>query len=441
MPAEKLDIDCVERDDSPSLDQTQASMDSAASSEEDAPVFFTGAAPKARALPYWREHADSGSWLFAQDVAPFKGYKSYVVAPLPWLYRMLQAELPFNPGHYYETVEYEQPVRVFGDIDCDLTSSLREKQWNQRARSHADAFICAVVSGFVKLGLVQQGVVMPAIVLCSYQPLKISLHIIFPKLVLPDIRVLRHVMEAIEVPQEVCLDRSPYKVGCLRTIWSTKMGLPARSMLQFMEGRGYVRLEDDWQLFSDTLITNGRVEDMVSVAGTAFDRILHQAAARSTHHELPPRRSRKQTSTAAQAEASTERGAAAGTSQQEVGLPLHKYVCRGRLEDALAEVKRALFALPRRYCEDYLEWRYTVASVVDLMQGVSTGVAKQLEGYLHEWSKQSSKYEAAVLDQKIRDNNNNNNVTACPPMVPTSRVVPPVVKTPQKLRVVTRHAV
>jgi hypothetical protein len=38
-------------------------------------------------------------------------------------------------------------------------------------------------------------------------------------------------------------------------------------------------------------------------------------------------------------------------------------------------------------------------------------------------------------------NNNNNNVTACPPMVPTSRVVPPVVKTPQKLRVVTRHAV
>jgi hypothetical protein len=26
----------------------------------------------------------------------------------------------------------------------------------------------------------------------------------------------------------------------------------------------------------------------------------------------------------------------------------------------------------------------------------------------------------------------NNNVTACPPMVPTSRVVPPVVKTPQK---------
>jgi hypothetical protein len=38
-------------------------------------------------------------------------------------------------------------------------------------------------------------------------------------------------------------------------------------------------------------------------------------------------------------------------------------------------------------------------------------------------------------------NNNNNNVTACPPMVPTSRVVPPVVKTPQKLRVVTRHAI
>jgi hypothetical protein len=33
-----------------------------------------------------------------------------------------------------------------------------------------------------------------------------------------------------------------------------------------------------------------------------------------------------------------------------------------------------------------------------------------------------------------------NNVTACPPMVPTSRVVPPVVKTPQKLRFVTRHA-
>jgi hypothetical protein len=40
-----------------------------------------------------------------------------------------------------------------------------------------------------------------------------------------------------------------------------------------------------------------------------------------------------------------------------------------------------------------------------------------------------------------RTTNNNNNVTACPPMVPTSRVVPPVVKTPQKLRVVTRHAV
>jgi hypothetical protein len=406
MATEKLDVDCVERDDSRSLDQAQASEDPAASTHEDPPVYFGGYKPKPRALPYWREHSDDGAWLFGKDVAPFKQCKSYVVAPLPWLYKTLQAGLPSTPGSYYENVEHGQPVRVFGDIDYDLTSSLTEKQWNQRARGHADAFISAVASGFVKLGLVQQDVVMPAIILRSYQPLKMSLHIIFPALVLSDIRVLRHVMEAIDMPQEACLDMNPYmRRGLLRTIWSTKMGKPARSMLQFMEGRGYVRPEGDWQLFTDTLITNGRAEDMVSMAATMFDRILDQAATRSMHHELPPRRSKtlKQTAMAAQAQTSTGPGTAAGTSPEDVGLPLHKYVCKGSLNDALAEVKRALFGLPQRCCENYLEWRYTVASVVDLMQGVSASAAEQLEGYLHEWSQQSSKYEAAVLDQKIRD--------------------------------------
>ena len=48
--------------------------------------------------------------------------------------------------------------------------------------------------------------------------------------------------------------------------------------------------------------------------------------------------------------------------------------------------------------------------------------------------------DLASIGLSISQHNNNNNVTACPQMVPPSRTPLHGFKTPQKLRVVTRHA-
>jgi hypothetical protein len=366
---------------------------------------FIGPNPKDQALAFLAANHGRGLVLFSQDVKPMSGSKQYVVGPRKFCYRHLRSGVDNNqPRCFYEEVPHGKPVKVFGDIDWPLAPHERmsKAQWYDAARGKADEFIWAVQDGLVGLGLVSPGVPMPAIVLSSYQVDKVSVHIIFPTVVLPDLETLHDVMGALpSLPERT--DMRPYeRSGAFRTIWSIKKGKPASSKLDYMEGRGYIQPADDEVLFLDTLITAAEGGSVVNITSLIFDRIVQMAAARrrrrSTKHALPA----VLPSAGGPSDAVTQ--LPSGSSSGGVhDAPLYSYASKEPMAEAVAMVLQALLALPPQHCEDYREWRRILASVRDLMMGVPAEEAEQLRAHLHEWSRRSAKYNAAVLDQKISD--------------------------------------
>lgn len=183
---------------------------------------------------------DSNKQLFSFDIS-VSGAKNFIFDTYENIYKKLKEN---KVNNFYEDNTFSNSIKLFIDIDDKIifnTYLERDK--------YADIIIEKTIQEInTKLKEIISVKEIPIIILISDTLLKMSLHIIYPTLIFGNIYEMKYFMRDINI-----IDQSVYKIGCFRTLYSSKLG--KNNKLVYYDSKNY-KMEDDYKLFLDSSICN-----------------------------------------------------------------------------------------------------------------------------------------------------------------------------------------
>jgi hypothetical protein len=298
---------------------------------------FQTFAKKALTLDYLRSH--NHLKLFSQDVTT-TGAKRFVVTSYEHVHKGITTS---NLDHMYENVEGNQPVKLHLDIDQRLDKELAIHEWKCMLLDYVRP-ICDHINTVLcdKYGIEDS----PYMVMMAYNPVKLSCHIVYPRIVFANIDHHRFFMHSIQLQHE-CVDMSIYRVGCFRCLGCAKLGKNNRLRLFKVYNMEDDKADHDY--FMDSLVTNVP-QDVEPIRFTKEQVIKH---------------------------CSTIKRATTETWVRYVPIELSR-------------VKAALDLLDAFYVNDFMGWVVITYALKDLY--IHTGDDKVVDLW-EEWCKQSKSYD------------------------------------------------
>lgn len=185
-------------------------------------------------------------YLYSSDkINGNHGAKSFHILTREKIYELSKN----RKGNYYENYEHREPLKLFIDIDYDISknSKIKEEQF--------DKIIEEAIEMYNKeLNLVTKK--KPSIIILKSNRInKYSSHIIYNNIVFEEINQMKSFVTKMnsKLIHDKIIDQSVYKAGCLRLYMNTKKGLNAP--LEYYKGIDY-EYKNEKKLFMDCLLRN-----------------------------------------------------------------------------------------------------------------------------------------------------------------------------------------
>jgi hypothetical protein len=129
----------------------------------------------------------------------------------------------------YESIERNEPVKLYMDIDCKVTTNTQEER-DTILYAHVETAINDVNTALLKQKVHNQVItseMFKIIVIHSSSPTKVSAHIIYQNVTFDDVYSLKFFMANMvesQLYKDKIIDPLVYKVGCFRMLWNSKRG-------------------------------------------------------------------------------------------------------------------------------------------------------------------------------------------------------------------------
>ena len=185
------------------------------------------------------ESNQNNKQLFSFDVG-YKGAKNFLFDTYDNIYKYI---IDSKESNFYEDNTFSNKIKLFVDIDEKIifTTTLERDKYANNLLSNIIPNINVQLYSFFKINNPK------VIILISNNLLKLSLHLIYPEIIFNNIYEMKYFMTDIQL-----VDHSVYKIGCFRTLYSSKLG--KNNKLVFFRGSNYNCPSNDFDLFLDCCI-------------------------------------------------------------------------------------------------------------------------------------------------------------------------------------------
>lgn len=215
-----------------------------------------------------------------------KGSKIFHISTRETMYELSKD----RTGNYYENYEHGQPIKLFIDIDYDLSnkSDINDNQFDKIIEESIDTFN-------KELSTITE--IKPStIILKSNRKDKFSSHIIYNNIVFGNIKQMNSYVKNInsKLINESVIDPVVYnKAGCLRMYMNTKRDLKAP--LEYYKGLNY-EYKNEKQLFMDCLLRNVdniQIKDYIKLDINTNKKGTNKSTKKELNNDIPKFRDNK----------------------------------------------------------------------------------------------------------------------------------------------------
>jgi hypothetical protein len=276
------------------------------------------------------------SQLFSFDIVPKSGAKNFFFDTYENLFNTIKKN---DESCFYEDNTFTTKIKLFIDIDGDFIFPSKL----ERDKCANDILGNIIVKINAQLYRVYKINDPKIIVLISNTLDKLSLHLIYPDIIFNNITEIKFFM--MDLKTEDYIDHSVYKIGCFRTLYSSKLGYNNKLILFRCINCNY---NNDYELFLNSCICY--VNNIEPIKINQKEYIID--------------------------------------SSKKINLPIRNYIYKNI---NFNKIKESLNKL-NNYSDNYLQWLLITFCLKDLY--LSSNKNEQLNVYklFEEFSKQSIKY-------------------------------------------------
>ena len=183
------------------------------------------------------QNNDQTNQLFSYDIYSKSGAKHFFFETYENLYKIIKEK---DDSSFYEDNTFSTKIKLFIDVDAKIIFSSRLER-DKCANNILGNVIIKINVQLYQLFKIND----PKIIILISDTLdKLSLHLIYPEIIFNNIEEMKYFM--IDLKNEEYVDHSVYKIGCFRTLYSSKLGYDNKLILYRCSNCNY---ENDYELF------------------------------------------------------------------------------------------------------------------------------------------------------------------------------------------------
>jgi hypothetical protein len=191
---------------------------------------------------------EEGKQLFSEDVIKDNGAKRFMFMTYEEIYDRIKSR---KYSYYYEDTTFNNLIKLH--VDFDLKMEIKTELERDKLCEKVSNEIIRNVNEKLK----ENGIENPeTIILLSDTMMKLSIHIIYPKVVFRNMKSMKIFMEEIQT-----IDHAIYRIGAFRMMYCSKKG--KKNVLMYYGSKNYnAENKEEYELFIDSCICNITVENV-----------------------------------------------------------------------------------------------------------------------------------------------------------------------------------